>query len=235
MKLIIVRNKEELGARAGGMIAEAINAKPDIALGLATGSTPIPVYRELIRLYEKGELDFSRVRTVNLDEYIGLPANHPQSYRCFMDKNLFDHINIDKSNTYVPDGMAQNPVAECARYDAVIDRLGGVGLQLLGIGPNGHIGFNEPADAFSERTLAVRLAEATITANARFFDKPADVPERAISMGVGDIMNAKKIVLVAGPEKREIVDMAMNGAVTPNIPASVLQNHRDVTVFIIRE
>jgi len=235
MKLITVKNADEMGKYAGDIFAEAIGAKPDIVLGLATGSTPLPLYADLIRRYEAGGLDFSQVRTVNLDEYAGLPGTHEQSYRYFMDENLFRHINIDPANTHVPDGCAENLDDECARYDALIDGFGGIGLQLLGIGRNGHIGFNEPSGAFSKGTQTVLLAEATIEANSRFFADPAEVPRMAITMGIRHIMLARKIVMVAGSEKAGIIDQAVNGEITPLVPASALQMHPDATVILALE
>lgn len=232
MKIIITATKEEMGALAAGIFSEEIRKKPDIVLGLATGSTPLPLYRELIRRCAAGEIDFSKVTTINLDEYVGLPGSHDQSYRYFMDENLFSHINIDPARTNLPDGTAKDPAAECLRYDKVIDAAGGIGLQLLGIGPNGHIGFNEPADVFPARTQVATLTESTINANARFFADQSEVPRHALSMGIRDIMLAEKIVLVAGPEKKGIVEKALNGEITPQVPASALQLHHDVTVIL---
>jgi glucosamine-6-phosphate deaminase len=235
MELIRVKNTEDIGRCAGGIIAEAVIAKPDLVLGLATGSTSLPVYRELIRRYEAGELDFSHVRTVNLDEYLGLPGTHEQSYRYFMDENFFKHVNIDPANTHLPDGIAENPEAECARYDALIDGFGGIDLQLLGIGYNGHIAFIEPSDYFPKSTQIFRLDEVTINANARFFTDPSEVPRFAFTMGARHIMLARKIIMLAGPEKTQIVDRAMNGKITPQVPASILQLHRDATIILAQE
>ena len=232
MKLLNAANKEEAGILAANIFSEVINADPSIVIGLATGSTPLPLYQELIKRNKEGSLDFSKVRTVNLDEYVGLPKEHDQSYRYFMNENLFNHINVDPANTNVPDGTATDPAGECIRYNAVIDGLGGVGLQLLGIGPNGHVGFNEPADVFSARTQVVQLTESTINANSRFFSDSSEVPKSAITMGIRDIMLARKIVMVAGAEKKDIVEKALCGDITPLVPASVLQLHRDVTVIL---
>jgi glucosamine-6-phosphate deaminase len=235
MKIVTVKNADALGKYAGDIFSEAIRKKPDIVLGLATGSTSLPLYRELIRRYENGELDFSRVRTVNLDEYAGLPGTHEQSYRYFMNKTFFGHVNIDLANTHLPDGCAEDPEAECARYDALIDGFGGIDLQLLGIGVNGHIGFNEPSDTFSNRSQMIRLAEDTINANSRFFTSPADVPEYAYTIYVRRTMLARKIIMLAGKEKTQIVNRAAYGEVTPQLPASVLQLHQDATVILMQE
>ena len=235
MKLITAGSQDEMGVLAADIFAEVIHSKPRPVLGLATGSTPLPLYRELIKRNRDGKLDFSSVRSVNLDEYAGLPGTHEQSYRYFMNENLFNHINIKPENTYVPNGMAEDPEAECSRYDALVKSMGGVDLQLLGVGFNGHLAFCEPSDVFSNKTQYIRLAEITINANARFFSDPSEVPRYAFSMGIKDIMLAKKILLLAGAEKKDIIEKAMNGDITPQIPASVLQLHQDATVIIIKE
>jgi glucosamine-6-phosphate isomerase len=232
MKLITTTSKEEAGILAADIFSEAINAEPDIVLGLATGSTPLPLYECLVKRNAEGSIDFSRVRTVNLDENVGLSGTHNQSYRYFMDNNLFNHINIDPANTNLPDGTAADLASECERYNAVIDKLGCIGLQLLGIGHNGHVGFNEPADVFSTRTQVVRLTESTINANSRFFSDSSEVPRFAVTMGIRDIMLARKIVMIAGAEKKDILEQALHGDITPLVPASVLQLHRDVTVIL---
>lgn len=235
MKLQNANSNEEMGRLAADIFTDAIRAKPDIVLGLATGSTPLTLYGELIRRYGEGIADFSEVKTVNLDEYVGLAGSHNQSYRYFMDENLFNYINIDMGDTFLPDGLAEDLKAECERYNEVIDSLGGVDLQLLGIGLNGHLGFNEPSDAFSSRTQVVELTESTINANSRFFSNPSDVPRLAITMGIQDIMQAKKIILVASAGKKDIVGKAMNGEITPQVPASILQKHPDVTIILSEE
>ena len=235
MKLITTTSNEEAGILAADIFSEAINAEPDIVLGLATGSTPLPLYRCLVRKYTEGSIDFSKVRTVNLDENVGLPGTHAQSYRYFMDNNLFNHINIDPANTHLPNGTAADMEGECERYDAVIDKLRGIGLQLLGIGHNGHVGFNEPSDIFSARTQIVKLTESTINANSRFFSNSSEMPKLAITMGIRDIMLARKIVMIAGAEKKDILEKALYGDITPLVPASVLQLHRDVTVILSSE
>ena len=232
MKYIEAESYEELSRIAAGIIADQVKERPDSVLGLATGSTPIGTYKELIRMYEAGELDFSKVKTVNLDEYIGLDGSNDQSYRYFMNHNLFDHVNIDKNNTNVPNGKAVDPSREGARYDELVASLGGTDIQLLGIGHDGHIGFNEPDEVFYAATHEVDLDEMTIEANARFFASKDDVPKKAITMGMWAIMQAKKIILVASGEgKKDIVRKFMNGPVTPKVPASILQCHRDVTVI----
>lgn len=220
-----------MSRRAAGIIAAQVIQKPDCVLGLATGSTPIGAYQQLVRWYEQGDLSFAEVHSVNLDEYCGLAGTHNQSYRYFMRKNLFDHVDIKPEWTNVPDGAAVNPQVECRRYDRVIQALGGIDLQLLGIGNNGHIGFNEPAGSFSPGTHLVDLTPSTIQANKRFFASADEVPRQAITMGVGTIMGARKVlVVVSGEGKADIVYRAFCGPVTPEVPASILQFHPDVTL-----
>ena len=205
--------------------------KPDCVLGLATGSTPVGAYQRLVELYRAGDVDFSQVRSINLDEYVGLAPTHDQSYRYFMQSNLFDHVNIDPANTNVPQGLAEDPEAECRRYNQVIHDLGPIDLQLLGMGHNGHIGFNEPSDVFERETHVVDLAQSTIQANARFFASADEVPRQAMTMGVQTIMQARKVlVAVSGKDKAEIVKKAFTGPVTPQVPASILQMHPDVVL-----
>ena len=200
-------------------------------LGLATGSTPVGMYRQLVNWYEKGDIDFSQVHTVNLDEYLGLAPDHDQSYRYFMQQNLFDHINVRPENTNVPNGLASDPEAECRRYNEVIAGLGGIDLQVLGMGHNGHIGFNEPEEAFELETHVVDLTERTIEANARFFASKDEVPKRAITMGIKSIMQARQIlVVVSGEDKAEIVKKAFFAPVVPQVPASILQMHPNVVL-----
>lgn len=221
---------------AANLISAQMILKPDSVLGLATGSSPIGIYDQLVKWYEKGDLDFSQVKSVNLDEYVGLGETHPQGYRYFMQKNLFDRVNIKRENTFVPNGLAKDFDTECAQFDEIIRELGGIDLQLLGIGLDGHVGFNEPADCFEKRTHVVDLQGSTIKANARFFKKITDVPRQAITMGMGAIMRAKKILLVAnGEAKEEILDRALNGPITPKIPASILQLHPDLTVVYSKD
>lgn len=232
MNIIKVKDYDELSRRAAELIAAQVWNKPNCVLGLATGSTPIGTYKELVRMNKTGDLDFSGVTTVNLDEYVGLDGSNDQSYRYFMNSNLFDHINIDKNRTFVPNGMASDLAAEGARYDAFIESLGGTDIQLLGIGHDGHIGFNEPDDVFYKATHEVKLDERTIKANARFFANEDEVPKTAITMGMWAIMQARKILLIAsGADKKDIVEKSFYGPVTPTVPASILQCHKDVTVI----
>ena len=231
MRLIRAKDYQDVSRKAANIIASVIQLKPDCVLGLATGSSPVGTYKELIAKYESGELDFSQVKTVNLDEYVGLPKDHDQSYAYFMRTNLFDHVNIDQSCCNIPNGMNPDAEAECARYDAVIDAFGGADLQLLGLGPNGHIGFNEPADAFVKPTNKIALTKATIDANARFFASRDDVPKFAYTMGIGGIMKAKRVLLVvSGKGKAQAVKDCFFGAIRPQAPGSILQLHPDFTL-----
>ncbi len=232
MKIIKTADYNEMSRKAANIIAAQMIMKPNSVLGLATGSTPIGTYKELIKKYEDGDIDFSDITTVNLDEYRGLPRTNDQSYYYFMNDNLFNHVNIDKARTHVPNGEVEDAEAECSNYEALIKELGGVDLQLLGLGHNGHIGFNEPADEFDKVTHCVDLQESTIEANKRFFASIDDVPRQAYTMGIGTIMNAKKIlVVVNGAGKAAIVKKAFTGPVMPGVPASILQMHPDVTVI----
>ena len=231
MEIIKARDYEHMSRQAANILSAQVILHPTSVLGLATGSSPIGAYKQLIKWYEKGDVDFSRVRTVNLDEYVGLSADHEQSYARFMRTNFFDHINIDLKNTNIPDGTNADEEEECARYNAVIRKLGGVDLQLLGLGPNGHIGFNEPADSFTKGTHKVSLTDATIQANKRFFEREEDVPRYAYTMGILDIMQAERVVMVvSGAGKAEIVKAAFFGPVTPRVPASILQLHKNFTL-----
>ena len=228
MRLIIAKDYADVSRKAANIIAAQVQLKPDCVLGLATGSSPIGTYQELIRKYENGELDFSQVKTVNLDEYVGLPKNHDQSYAYFMRSNLFAHVNIDQNNCNIPNGMNPDAAAECARYDAIIDAFGGADLQLLGLGPNGHIGFNEPCDEFVNGTNKVELTASTIDANQRFFEKREDVPTHAYTMGIGSIMKAKRVLLVVkGEKKAQAVKDCFFGPIKPQAPGSILQLHPD--------
>ena len=224
MRIICEKNQRESSIEAAKIIAEVIKNKPDAVLGLATGSTPIDIYRELIKMYRRGEISFKKVRTVNLDEYVSLSPIHEQSYAYFMDTNLFSKIDIEKENTYIPNGLASDLKAECVRYDGVLRMLKEVDIQLLGIGHNGHIAFNEPSTFFSKSTSLVELSESTVKANSRFFESKESVPEWALSMGIGSILKAKRIILAAfGEAKAEILERALFGPVTPSVPASILQ------------
>ncbi len=232
MKYIEVDNYEELSRRAAAIIAAQVISKPDSVLGLATGSSPLGTYACLVKAFENNDLDFSKVTSINLDEYVGLKGDNDQSYRYFMDTNLFSKINIRKEYTFVPNGCAEDIAAECRDYDARIESFGGIDIQLLGIGLDGHIGFNEPDEFFTKETHQVKLDPSTIEANARFFAQMEDVPKEAITMGIGSIMNAKKVLLIAnGKNKEEIVKKAFFGPITPQIPASILQIHPDLTVI----
>lgn len=230
MKLIHCKDYYNVSRQAANIISAQIIMKPHAVLGLATGSTPIGTYDQLVRWYDKGDLDFSEVTTVNLDEYRGLTGDHEQSYRYFMNKHLFDRVNIRMERTFVPDGVGDAEAA-CTAYDMLIERLGGIDLQLLGIGNNGHIGFNEPDTAFETMVHIVDLKQSTVEANARFFASIDEVPTQAITMGLKSIMQSKKILLVAaGPKKMDILKKALYGPVTPDVPASILQLHHDLTV-----
>ncbi len=235
MRIIEVESYKEMSRLAARMIGGQVALKPNCVLGLATGSSPIGTYEELAADYQAGILDFSQVRTVNLDEYCGLTPDNPQSYRYFMDLHLFGKVNVDKANTHLPNGAAPDMQAECARYEALVESLGWPDLQLLGIGHNGHIGFNEPAEDFPTCVHTVQLAQSTIQANSRLFDRVEDVPTQAVTMGIGAIMKAKRVLLIAGPDKKEIVDRAFRGPVTPQVPASILQLHRDAAVIFAKK
>ena len=232
MKFITVKTYEELSKKAADIIAAQIILKNDCVLGLATGSSPVGTYKNLIKKVENGEISFKNVTSVNLDEYVGLDGGHDQSYRYFMNDNLFDHVDIDKSKTYVPNGCAEDLDTEGEAYDELIKSLGGIDLQLLGIGLDGHIGFNEPDDFFTAATHSVTLDPSTIEANSRFFASKDDVPKSAITMGMMSIMQAKRILMVAnGKAKLDIIKKAMEGPVDPKVPASILQLHPDVTII----
>ena len=232
MKIYKVRDYEEMSRKAAAVIAAQIITKPDSVLGLATGSTPIGTYKNLVAAYKSGDLDFSQIKSANLDEYRGLTRDNDQSYYYFMNHNLFQHVNIDPANTNIPDGTNSDAAAECARYEKVIEDLGGVDLQLLGLGHDGHIGFNEPCDRFDKTTHCVDLTEMTIEANKRFFASIDDVPRQAYTMGCGTIMKARKIlILVSGADKADILYQVVNGPVTPQVPASILQFHPDVILI----
>ncbi len=236
MKFIIAEDYDAMSRAAANVIAGYVTSHPDCVLGLATGSTPIGLYGCLVKDYEAGVLSFKDVTSFNLDEYRGLDPQHNQSYRYFMEHNLFSHVDIEAARTHVPDGACPDAQAACAAYEQAIAEAGGLGLQLLGLGHNGHIGFNEPAPDFPKYTHCVTLTESTINANSRLFDSIDDVPREAYTMGIGTIMAAKEILVVAsGADKADIVHRAFFGPVTPDVPASVLQFHPNVTVIVDKE
>lgn len=231
MNIIKAKDYQDMSRKAANIISAQVIMKPDCVLGLATGSTPVGTYAQLVEWYKKGDLDFSRVSTVNLDEYRGLKHSDPQSYYYFMQENLFGHVNIREDATFVPDGTNLDAAAACAKHEEIIRSLGGIDLQLLGLGNNGHIGFNEPGAAFEKETHCVDLTQSTIEANSRFFDSIDQVPTQAYTMGIRTIMQAKRILVVAnGEAKADAVAKAFWGPVTPEVPGSILQMHPNVTV-----
>ncbi len=236
MEIVICKTKEEASRKAAAMITAAVKANPKIVLGLATGSTPVGMYKEMIKAVKAKEVSYSQVRTWNLDEYLGLAGTHDQSYRYFMNTNLFDSIDIKKSNTHVLNGLAKDWRKEVKAYEAAIKKAGGIDIQVLGIGSDGHIAFNEPGSSLSSRTRLVSLTPQTIKDNSRFFKKAADVPKQALSMGVGSIMEAKKIILLAfGKNKADAVAAAVEGGVSQFCTASALQMHEDAWFFCDEE
>ena len=236
MRIIVCENYEEVSKKAAQMILSQVTLKPNSVLGLATGSTPIGMYENLVKLNKNGDIDFSEVRTFNLDEYYKLPKENDQSYHYFMYKNLFDHININPENIHIPNGMTDDVDAECERYDELIKEAGGVDIQVLGIGNNAHIGFNEPTINFEKGTHLVQLEDSTIEANSRFFDNIEDVPKKAITMGVGSIFKSRKIMLIAtGENKAEAIYNTVYGKVVPEVPASILQFHSDIVLILDKE
>ncbi len=233
MQVIIKKDYDEMSKEAAMIIVEAIHNKPNLVLGLATGSTPIGTYQELVKMHKEGKLDFSKVVTFNLDEYFGIPPTHEQSYHYFMHDNLFNHVNINPMNVHVPSGIASDVASYCQWYEDEIDKVGGVDIQVLGIGSDGHIGFNEPGTSLASRTGIVTLTEETIKDNARFFEKEEDVPRFAITMGVGTIMEAKCCLLVAnGAKKADPVAGLIEGPITSQITASALQMHPNAIVIV---
>ncbi len=232
IKFICTEDQDRAGVIAAEIMARVINKRPAALIGLATGSTPLPMYSELVRMYKSGSLSFENVTSVNLDEYVGLTPTHNQSYAHFMWENLFRQINIKPTNIHIPDGIAEDPDEECKKYDRLLEKLGRVDIQLLGIGHNGHLAFNEPGNHFPKDTTLVRLTDSTVNANSRFFDSPDDVPKQAISMGIGRILRAKRILLLAtGQGKADILEKALFGEVTPAVPASILQFYQgEITV-----
>jgi len=237
MKIVLVKDYKELSCRAAQLLASQIIEKKNLVLGLATGSTPIGMYKELIRRHREEGLDFSEVITFNLDEYYGLPPKHPQSYHFFMWSIFFKHINLKRENIHLLNGVIKNIEKECRQYEEAIQRAGGIDLQILGIGVNGHIGFNEPDAVFlSDRTHLVNLSPKTIQVNAHFFNDPKEVPKQAITMGIGTIIQAKRILLLAsGREKARVINKAVNGTITTEVPVSVLRLHNNVTLMLDQE
>ena len=236
MNIIKVKNYKELSMQAAGIVAAQISRKKNTVLGLPTGQTPLGMYQELIKRFRKGEIDFSQVITFNLDEYYGLSPEHPQSYNYYMWQTFFNNINIKKENVFIPDGVTKDVQKECRYYESLIEKKGGIDLQFLGIGDNGHIGFNEPATALDSKTHLVNLSQATIEANSRFFNDIEEVPRKALTMGMGTIMKAKQIILLAsGMKKAPAIAKTINGKVNTEVPASLLQLHRDVTIIVDKD
>lgn len=232
MEIVTCKDNEELSDRAAEIIMHKISERPNAVLGLATGSTPVKTYENLIQAYKDGKVSFKNVTTFNLDEYVGLAPDHPNSYTYFMNEQLFDHIDIDKKNTYIPNGLADNSEEESTNFEKRIAEKGPIDLQVLGLGLNGHIGFNEPETPFNQRTHVVELDPVTRESNARFFDSIDEVPTHAVSMGIGTIMDAKEIILlVHGEQKADILRQVVHGEVTEDVPASILQTHPNVTVI----
>ncbi|CCQ93096.1 Glucosamine-6-phosphate deaminase [[Clostridium] ultunense Esp] len=237
MKLYVEKDYEKLSKVAANIVREEIEKNPNIVLGLATGSTPEGMYRELIKMHKGEGLDFSKVTTFNLDEYVGIDEGHPNSYHYFMKEMLFNHINIDFKNTFIPDGKTKDPEKYCKKYDELIEKKGGIDLQILGIGENGHIAFNEPDETLNLGTSIVNLTQSTIEANSRFFDSIDEVPKTAITMGIGTILKAKKIVLLAnGKKKAKVIKELLKGEkISTKLPASMLLLHPNVTIIIDQE
>ncbi|GED33561.1 glucosamine-6-phosphate deaminase [Brevibacillus centrosporus] len=236
MKLVIVKDYNDMSKQAAKLIAEEVTRNPKTVLGLATGGTPVGMYRELVSLHQQDGVDFSQAKSFNLDEYVGLPSLHPQSYRTYMNENLFAHINLPEEKTHVPQGDAEDLEAECKRYEQAIAQAGGIDIQVLGIGNNGHIGFNEPGSTKDTTTRVVALTQSTMEANARYFDSIQEVPTQAVSMGIQTILGAKKIILLAsGEAKAQAVSQMLEGELTADVPASLLQLHPDVTVIVDEE
>jgi len=236
VEVIIQPNYDQMSKIAAQIVVEVLNAKPNAVLGMATGSTPLGLYKELVRLHQKDQLDFSRVTTFNLDEYVGLPVNHPQSYHYFMHEHFFKHVNIPPQNINIPSGTTSNYPAFCEWYEQRIAQCGGIDLQILGIGSDGHIAFNEPTSSMSSRTRLKTLSKQTIDDNARFFERREDVPVYAITMGVGTILDARKLILIgSGKAKARAIAQAVEGPVTSMVTASAIQLHRDAVVIVDRE
>ncbi|KFX58686.1 glucosamine-6-phosphate deaminase [Clostridium botulinum] len=236
MKILVCENYDKLSEKAAQIIMSQITLKSNSILGLATGSTPIGMYKKLVEMYENKMIDFSDVKTFNLDEYQNLPISNDQSYHYFMDDNLFNYINVKRENIHIPNGMANDIENECIKYDNLIKEAGGIDIQVLGIGNNAHIGFNEPTVNFEKKTYVVELEESTKIANARFFNSLDEVPSKAITMGIGSIFESKKIMLLAtGENKAKAIYDTIYGKVTPEVPASILQFHDDLIVILDKE
>ncbi|WP_026665085.1 glucosamine-6-phosphate deaminase [Butyrivibrio sp. FC2001] len=231
MKIIRAKDYNDMSRKAANIISAQVIMKPDSVLGLATGATPVGTYKQLIDWYNKGDIDFSEVTTINLDEYRGLPKTHKQSYWHFMHENFFNHVNVPENNIHVPDGSNLNSEEACEEYEEIIRKAGGIDLQLLGIGTDGHIGFNEPGEAFELLTHCVDLTQSTIDSNQKFFGDE-EMPRQAYTMGIKSIMQARKVLMVVnGESKADIIERALFGRVTPEVPASVLQMHPDFTII----
>lgn len=232
MRIVKVKNYEEISRKAANLILAQVNLKPNAVLGLATGGSPVGTYEKLVAAYRQGDVDFSEVTTINLDEYRGIERAHEQSYWSFMHENFFNHVNVRENHIFIPNGENQNSEEVCKGYDDVIEKCGGIDMQLLGIGLDGHIGFNEPGNHFEPNTHCVDLTESTIEANMRFFNSKDEVPRQAYTMGIKPIMQAKKVVMLAnGKNKAEIIKKAFMGPITPEVPASILQMHADFTLI----
>lgn len=233
MKITVLKNYDEMSRAAAEIFKEQINKKPDSVLGLATGSTPIGLYKKLIEFYKAGKVDFSKVITFNLDEYVGLDEKSDQSYKYFMAHNLFNYVNVKKENIHIPDGCAKDMEKECIEYSEAVENKGGIDLQILGIGNNGHIGFNEPSDTLYIGTHITNLTQSTIKANSRFFNSIDEVPTKAITMGMGGIMKAKKIILlVSGKNKAKVVKQLIESNLNPLLPASILKLHSNLEIIL---
>lgn len=236
MKIVVCENYEAMSKVGADIIAQLLKDKPTCVLGLATGSTPVGMYTELAKMNAAGEISFKDVTSYNLDEYYPLAPTHDQSYRYFMNKNLFDKVDIDKEKTHVPDGLAEDPATMGAAYDAAIEAAGGIDLQVLGLGPNGHIAFNEPEDELYAGTHLTGLTESTIKANSRFFESIEDVPTQAVTMGIGSIMKAKKIIVLAsGKGKHAVIEKMLSGRITTQCPGTLLLAHADVTLIVDKD
>ncbi len=236
MDIYIAKDYEELSSRAADILAGQIILKPNSVLGLPTGGTPLGMYKNIVTMYQEGRIDFEKVVTFNLDEYLGLGPQNPQSYGYYMAENLFNHVNIDKNNIFIPDGMTQNPAVACKDFDQAIAKFDSIDLMILGIGTNGHIGFNEPGESLQANTYIVDLTQETVDANSRFFSDKNEVPQRAITMGLGPIMKAKRVLLLAaGASKARAIKDTLEGKITTGLPASFLQLHRKLTLILDRE